>query len=126
MSVPDLATREQVIPEANPSGYEQVKCPMPRCGEDLYIEYAASRPVFMGDTAEELAEVGTGGAYSSDWKIGCAAGHVILVPIDTAADSYTFGTTQHCAPPGSPEPCDATWCEHGDMDRLRTILAALR
>lgn len=98
-----------------PRGYESVKCPMGDCTEDLYIEHHSSRPVFTDDTAADLAD--PAGAYTATWSIGCAAGHVVLVPVDHAGDTEVFGAEHDTSPAGDP---DET-CVHDDLGRLHRL-----
>jgi hypothetical protein len=106
-------------PEDKPR-FRSVKCPMPLCGADLYITWHSSRPVWTDDNAADLSD--PRGGYTSSWEVGCTEGHVVLLPPDTAADSYTFGECDTCDDPHNPDQTNASCCGHGDLDRLRTIV----
>lgn len=63
------------------------RCPLPDCGSDLYISTHSSRPVFLSDTSDDLANAAP---FTSTWEIGCGKGHVLLLP-SGADDHEAFG-----------------------------------
>lgn len=95
--------------------FAQASCSLPGCGKALHIEHDLSRPVYLSDTAQDLADVTE--AYTSSWRVVCEGGHVLLLPVDSAVDTYTFG---QCT-------CDDTadpdgFCGHTDLHRLRVVI----
>jgi hypothetical protein len=76
------------VNQARPSPWEPIRCPLPRCGADLYIVHETSTPLNRGDTVTDLTDLRN--AVSATWRITCMEGHVLLLP-DGAADSPTFG-----------------------------------
>lgn len=92
--------------------FEDALCPLPGCHQPLYIVYTMSQPVLLSDTAAELGP----GDWTQTWYVECENSHRILLPPDTAEDSYTFGRCR-CEPD---EPEDG--CAHSDMARLRQVL----
>lgn len=97
-----------------------VRCPLPECEAELHITWHASRPIFMDDTAADLSDPREG--YTSTWEVGCTQGHVVLLPPDTASDSYTFGACDNCPESPVQDPASAAWCGHSDLDRLRRAI----
>jgi len=83
------------------------RCPLPNCESDLYISTHSSRPVFLSDTSDDLANAAT---FTSTWEIGCGEGHVVLLP-SGADDHDTFGQARD-----DDEPDD-------DLARLRRLIA---
>ena len=68
--------------------YDAIKCPMKGCDEDLYMEVTSCTPIMVGSTVEDLADPAS--AWTQTWKVRCVGGHVVVLPVDTAEDSYTF------------------------------------
>lgn len=91
-------------------------CALADCGKTLYITWTSTRAVYLGDTADDLAEPDSG--HTSSWEVSCEAGHVVLLPPDTACDNYTFG---ECDCDGEPDLM--ALCGHNDMARLRRVVA---
>lgn len=83
------------------------RCPLPGCGSDLYISTHSSRPVFLSDTSDDLANAAP---FTSTWEIGCGEGHVLLLP-SGADDHDTFGQARDDDEPGD------------DLARLRRLIA---
>jgi hypothetical protein len=61
---------------ANP--YASLPCPLPECGEDLYLDWQYQIPLFVGDTEGAVPVIDN--AYTGAWEVTCAAGHTILIP----------------------------------------------
>lgn len=101
---------------AHEKPYDVAVCGLPGCGKPLHIVWTMGRTVYLADTAADLAD--PSGAHTSTWQVECEGGHTILVPIDSAEDSYTFGEC-NCEPT---DPNDDEWCGHADMDRLRRVI----
>lgn len=97
--------------------YEHAVCPLPGCGADLYLTATIAFPVYLSSTAADLADISK--HVSSGWQIDCTEGHTILVPPPTAEDDYEFGRCK-CEPT---DPTEDAYCGHGDLDRLRAVLA---
>ena len=96
--------------------YEMARCPLPGCGHDLHMVITSDQPLYLSFTAGDLQN--PDGGWDSHWEVRCGAGHVVLLPPDTAEDSYTFGCCR--CDPGDPMG-RADLCGHGDMARLRAI-----
>lgn len=101
--------------------YEEARCSLPGCGEPLHITWTGSRAIYLDDTADMIRD--PAGALTTSWQIGCEGGHVILLPPDTAEDSYEFACLCVCNP-DYPDPEAERMCPHNDMDRLRAVLLA--
>ena len=96
-------------------------CPMPDCGEGLYVVWTMDYALNSGDTAAPQQI----DAHTHTWHVECSAGHKVLLP----------------APPGCPEYDHSGECPHGDdahdwheelatlrdadMRRLRDLIARL-
>jgi hypothetical protein len=109
------AERAETVVRVDPDPHAQAGCALPGCGADLHITWTASRAVFLGDTVDDLA---AGEHHTATWEVSCDAGHILLLPPDTAADSYIFGECD----------CDGDEdffgdCGHNDMARLRRVVA---
>lgn len=102
---------------ANDEPYSQAVCSLPNCGKALHIAWEASMAIYLNNTAADLANPAN--AHSSSWHIECEGGHVLLHPIDSAEDSYTFG---ECKCDGDPDLTNGEWCGHFDMERLRRVI----
>lgn len=84
------AALAQAVTQLRPSAEEYADAGCGLCGAPLYIVVMLGRPVFLSDTAEDIAAVLTA-PYTSTWRIECEEGHVILLPPDAAADYNKFG-----------------------------------
>ena len=62
-----------------------VSCPMPECTEDLYITYSGSYGILPDDPAK-AEQINPEDAHAQEWKVECAAGHVLLVPGPSGCD----------------------------------------
>ena len=100
------------------SNYAEARCGLPGCGEPLHIIWTSSRAIYLSDTVAELRDPAA--CLTDTWHVECEAGHVVLLPPDTAEDSYTFGlcTCNY----DYPDPAVDGRCEHHDMDRLRAVV----
>ena|ERR1700733_4288032 len=110
----------QLAPTADP--YAAAHCGVPGigapCGADLHIRWTADRLIYLTDSARDIGEPMSAGMVS--WEVVCEAGHTVLVPPDTAEESYLFGGCT-CDPDDGPSPDQ--FCGHGDLARLRIVLA---
>jgi hypothetical protein len=110
------AERAERVVQVDPDPHAEATCSLPGCRATLYITWTASRAIFLADTADELAD--PDGAHTASWEVSCEAGHVVLLPPDTAEDAYVFG---ECDCDGEPELLAE--CGHNDMARLRRVVA---
>lgn len=102
--------------------YADATCPLPGCDASLYITWRASRAVYLSDRATDLANPQN--AHTRSWEVGCSQGHVLLLPPDTAVDSYTFGECDNCENSPEPDARNAAYCSHGDLARLSALVAS--
>ena len=108
---------EQLIEGA--SIYAEARCILPGCGEPLHMTWTGSRPVYLSDTDAMLG--GPAGAVTAMWQVDCEAGHVVLLPADTAGDWYEFAGQCTCNP-DYPDAEAERMCAHNDMARLRAVV----
>ena len=87
-----------------PFNYAAATCTMPDCDADLALIVTLARGLVIGDFTEpyDPAMFPPADAHSTDWKIGCAEGHVIAVPRPTVGCP--------CDDPGG------DGCEHDEDD----------
>ena len=109
---------DDVIRE-NPNPYEEARCGLADCGEPLFMTWTSNRAIYLSDTTPALAD--PSGAHATSWQVECAAGHVVLLPLDTAEDYYEFGGCT-CNPDYPNWPRDFL-CGHHDIERLREVTA---
>lgn len=110
VQAPGSSLHEAIDPQAGT--YTIAMCPMPGCGHELFMAYTISAALYLSLTTDQLAS-----PYGdSEWEVACSAGHVVLLPIDNAADNHVFGRC-YCEPDE-----EERFCEHRDMDRLRMAL----
>jgi hypothetical protein len=89
-------------------------CPMPDCGQDLFLDWSLSIGLTADADAPLVDNVPTPDSpHTSDWKIECLAGHVILVPATPAATATTRAartahTSTNATGPTSPAPSAGT------------------
>ena len=107
MTAPAPVT-DVLFPDRDP--LDVVLCKQPGCGEPLYMERTISYGIGASDTVHYLQQ----GEHTSSWSVGCTAGHVVLLPLDTAGDSYTFAECPVHDDDEHDESCD-------DMARLRAV-----
>lgn len=99
-----------------------VPCPMPGCGEEVFITWTAVRTLYRSDSATVLASPAVADALT--WSVGCAAGHVLLLPIDHGRDGDdTLGGECYDCAPDEGESNRPVY--HDDIGRLRNLLTAL-
>lgn len=104
----------------NAGDYDPVPCPLPECGYPLHLRLVAYHELHAGDTGEALrglALSAVSGLDLNQWKVVCAAGHVILVPPDDGEEWHLFGECR-CEPSGPHE----DGCAAGDFGRLRRLV----
>lgn len=111
---------ERLREDASP--YAEARCGLPGCGEALSITWSYARGIDLRDTREVLCGPGTGNTLTATWEVRCAAGHVVLLPADTADDWYEFGGRCTCNPDYDDAEAGKR-CAHNDMARLRAVLA---
>jgi hypothetical protein len=115
-----VTTEPQLAQTADP--YEFARCGLPGmdgpCGADLHIVWTADRSIYLSDTARDIGSPDNAALIT--WEVVCEAGHTVLVPPDTAEESYMFGGC-NCDPEDGPSPDQ--FCGHGDLVRLRAVLA---
>lgn len=100
------------------SHYAEAMCILPACGQPLHLIWSGSRPVYLSDTADMLRDPAS--ATTTTWRVECEAGHVVLLPADTAGDYYEFAGRCTCND-DYPDPDNEALCSHNDMDRLRAV-----
>ena len=104
------------------SHYAEARCGLAVCGQPLHLVWSYSTAIYLDDTAEKLQGPPEGAALTATWQVECEAGHVLLLPPDTAEDWYEFAGRCICNP-DYPDPDYEQNCPHNDMDRLRSVLA---
>lgn len=92
---------------------EQLKCPLPDCGGDLYLTISMAIPIEDDSTAEALRTYRN--AVTESWTVDCTEGHTLLHPA-ADYDACQFGDT----PDGSD---DDDACID-DMARLHALYPA--
>lgn len=80
--------------------YNPIKCPMPDCDSDLFLDWTASVGLSRGlVTTPDVSWIPDPGAPdAATWKVSCAEGHVVLLP----------------GPAGCP--CGGDECSHDGFD----------
>ena len=68
--------------------YDTITCPIVGCGAGLYLKTVLCTPLRVGTTADELADLTS--AITQEWQVECVAGHIVVLPVDTAEDFYIF------------------------------------
>jgi hypothetical protein len=109
------AASEQIVPGA--SNYAEALCVLAGCGEPLHIIWSSSSALYLSDTLDRLANATL--VMTWTWQVECEAGHVVLLPQDTADDCYTFGLCT--CKEDYPDPEIDAKCAHHDMERLRQV-----
>lgn len=99
--------------------FEEARCILPGCGQPLHITWMASTAIYLDDTAGKLR--GPDLALTSTWQVNCEAGHIVLLPPDTADDYCEFAGRCTCNP-DYPDVDAERLCAHNDMDRLRAVI----
>lgn len=64
---------------------DQAQCILPGCDALLHITVSESGVVYLDGTVDS--------GLTSTWVIGCGEGHVLLLPIDDAADYHAYEMT---------------------------------
>lgn len=100
--------------------YDEARCGLADCGELLHIVYKVSQPVYLSFMAGDLAAPATEGGWFTTWRVECEAGHVVLLPPDSGAESFVFGKDCHCD--DEDERAADSDCPHGDLIRLRKVI----
>jgi hypothetical protein len=102
-------------------------CPMPDCGQDLFLDWSLSIGLTADADAPLVDNVPTPDSpHTSDWKIECLAGHVILVPGNAGCDCDDQGG-ENC-----PHVDERDWSDESrtfrrhDAERLTTVIATLK
>lgn len=105
---------------------DDLKCPHPDCDDqvllDWHLAYAMSTDDVHGDDAEPFLELVPPDSHAMTWSIGCAAGHVLLIP-----GLVGCGCESDCKhdPDDYDQSEDARMFRQHDYTRLRTVLNAL-
>lgn len=100
--------------------YGALLCPMPDCGEQLYINHESSTSLYTETLVEYLQPQH---ADVSRWKVECLAGHVLLVPLSQHDETATF--TVDCEICNDPNELGGEVPHHNDVERLQTVLRLL-
>jgi len=95
--------------------WESMKCPIPGCDGDLYVEQTAYFPLVTDALPEDFAELRQ--AISESWQVTCSEDHVIMFPTLHDGDNMRFG--QPCSQ------CEEEGVVHDDIAELKALLAAL-
>lgn len=61
---------------------DPAKCPLPDCGDELYVTIFRGGVVYQDGTIDDR--------ITSSWEVECGAGHKILLPPDDAADYHEW------------------------------------
>jgi hypothetical protein len=100
------------------AAYESLTCPLPACGQYLYLTFEHSADLYQG-TLDDREPIKPGDGDVSTWKVECVHGHVILVPTEPGCSC-----DDDCS-------CDVDPSEEvrtfraSDVDRLRLVLDQL-
>lgn len=104
--------------EIKPASYEPLTCPLPGCGQYLYVSFEHYADLHQG-TLDDREPLKPSDGDVSSWKVECVHGHVILVPASPGCDC-----DDDCS-------CDIDPSEEvrtfraSDVDRLRLVLDQL-
>ncbi len=112
-------------PDPVPFDHTSLACPLGGCGEDLYLTFAATCGLSVGDLAARDVPT-SADALTETWKVECVAGHVLLLPGPPGCG---------CDDPEGPDcSCDQDAFDQSeesskfrahDLDRLRETLRML-
>src|ERR1700677_4063876 len=97
--------------------YEFALCGLQNCRQPLHMVFTNDQPIYLSFAADDLTDPSKS---DGSWEVRCEAGHVILVPVDDGEPWHVFGQCR-CEPTDPPAPDDE--CGHGDLARLRAVLA---
>jgi hypothetical protein len=99
--------------------YTPLKCPMPSCGQDLYVRFDHAASLYVG-TLNDREPVAPSDADVSTWSVECVDGHRVLVPGESG-----------CAFDHAECSCDVDMGDESrtfrasDLDRLRVVIDQL-
>ena len=102
--------------------YQALTCPMPECGEQLYVRFDHTVPVMLGHL-DDRDPIGAEDGDVGSWKVECIAGHVVLVPARPGCwqDDVCAGECTCDVDHGD----EARTFRASDMDRLRELIAQI-
>lgn len=67
--------------------YIAVTCPMPGCGQPLFVNYSCQYGIYAGELADpDSPNVHPADGASQSWSVNCTEGHVLLLPREPGCD----------------------------------------
>ncbi|MDQ0371573.1 hypothetical protein [Catenuloplanes indicus] len=97
--------------------YTPQTCVIASCGSDLHVTWTLGMPLYRMDVEQLAGPPTPDGAYTSDWKVECEAGHVVLVPSQDSP-SDPDGTADYDS-----DECYRTF-RRSDLERLAALIPA--
>lgn len=113
----------------SPDPIYDLLCPMPECGEVVVLDWTHNTALSPEDLDRiEVDGFQPGEAHCHTWKVGCTAGHVLLIPGRPGCPCVDDQAGPSC--PHNDD--DYDWSDESrefrrhDLDRLRAVFAVLR
>ncbi|MGI5247592.1 hypothetical protein [Dactylosporangium sp. CA-139066] len=103
--------------------YDPIKCPMPDCDADLFLDWTASIGLSRGllTVADDSWMPDPAHPDGAGWRVACAEGHVVLLPGPTGCPCGADSCARH----GFDEAEDLRRFHALDAERLSEVLTRL-